>query len=475
MADDTRVTRRRRGLLLAVVVATFACVLPAPAGAAIDPRWSLYAMNAPAAWPLSTGAGVSVAVVDTGVEAYHPAFGGRVSGGWGFDGTTDDLYGHGTAVAGLIAGSQSGVAPGARIIPFRAFVDDSAVTDGARVVDALNRAGDSGARVVNASFSSESFHHGVPSSFRQVAAVISAHPNTLYVTAAGNETNDNDDYPTLPCNVEAANLLCVGAYDEDGAPWAESNFGAASVDVFAPGFPINAPDIGGGYTWWFNGTSMAAALVSGEAALLFARVPRLTPAQAMGLILGSSRRVSAFETKSATAGAPDALAALQTATVDGDGDGVPDLVDGCPGVPYATADGCAPPPQPTPTPFPSVTPTPTATPTPRGDALPHVKSFTTRVSKCRDGRSCKKTATVKLKPDRAAKISLRVERQVCVRKRCHWTRVLTKAFKASTRGAEVVVRGKKKTSLPKGTYRVVAVLSSSAGAAKPVTRRFQVR
>jgi hypothetical protein len=475
MADDTKVTRRRRGLSLAVAAATFACVLAAPAGAAVDPRWSLDAMNAPAAWALSTGAGVSVAVVDTGVEAYHPAFGGRVAGGWGFDGTTDDLYGHGTAVAGLIAGSQSGMAPGAGIIPFRAFVDDNPVTDGARVVDALDRAGDSGARVVNASFSSESFRHGLPASFRQVAAVLAAHPGTLYVTAAGNETNDNDDYPTLPCNVEAANLLCVGAYDEDGAPWAESNFGAASVDVFAPGFPINAPDVGGGYTWRFNGTSMAAAFVSGEAALLFARVPRLTPAQAIGLILGSSRGVSAFATKAATSGAPDALAALRTAIADGDGDGVPDMVDDCPADPYPTSDGCAPPPQPTATPHPSVTPSPTPIATPTGDTLPHVKSFTTKVSKCRSGRSCKQTATVKLKPDRTANVSLRVERRTCPRGRCRWTRVLTKAFSAGTRGAQVIVRGKQRTSLPKGSYRAVAVLSSSAGAAKPVTRRFQVR
>src|SRR4051812_45240526 len=89
LADDTKVTRRRRGLSLADAAATFACMLAAPGGAAVAPRWSLDAMNAPAAWALSTGAGVSVAVVDTGVEAYHPAFGGRVAGGWGFDGTTD--------------------------------------------------------------------------------------------------------------------------------------------------------------------------------------------------------------------------------------------------------------------------------------------------------------------------------------------------------------------------------------------------
>jgi hypothetical protein len=103
-------------------------------------------------------------------------------------------------------------------------------------------------------------------------------------------------------------------------------------------------------------------------------------------------------------------------------------------------------------------------------------TVTTKVSQCKARKSCKTSATVKLKPDRAAKVSVHVDQQICdTRHRCHWKRVLTQAFSASARGKSIIVRGTHKSSLKKGTYRVVAVPSSSAGTGKAVTRVFHVR
>jgi thermitase len=485
-ADDTRVTLARRGLALAASLACLCAAPPAVSAAAVTDiyRWGLDSVNAPASWPISTGAGVGVAVVDTGVQSSNPDLRGRlVGGGWGFDGTTEDSFGHGTSVAGVIAANKddgfgiTGVAPGAAIVPFRAFADDSA-PDPNQIAAALDRAGASGARVVNASFSSEPYHRVPWADFRKLEAILASHPSTLYVVAAGNDGNDNDEYPTLPCNLAVANLLCVGAYDTEGRPWADingaTNYGATSVDLFAPGTWIYAPTIGTPSYQFFAGTSMATAFVSGEAALLFAKVPQLTPAQAIGLILGSSRHVAALGSKAASSGAPDALAALQSATVDSDGDGVYDVVDACPSAPHPTVDGCPPPPPPPPpTPSPTASPTPAPTVTPGSEPVPRVKSVKTTVTKCKKHRTCRRSATVNVKPDRTAKVSLRVEYRKCVKHRCRWTRVASKAFTASTRGASVVVRRPK--GLAKGSYRAIVVLSSKAGAAKPVIRRFTVR
>jgi hypothetical protein len=109
------------------------------------------------------------------------------------------------------------------------------------------------------------------------------------------------------------------------------------------------------------------------------------------------------------------------------------------------------------------------------EPVPRLRAFTVTANRCR-AKGCKRSATIKLTPDRLAQISLRVDRQTCdARRRCHWTRVLTKTLAATTRGASVVVRGSHGSSLRLGSYRAVAVPSSSAGAGKSVTKPFKVR
>jgi serine protease len=507
MADDTRVTRVRRGLLLALPLVCLCLALPARSGADsavpvsndqwVGLQWGLTSIGAPEAWAMSTGAGVTVAVVDTGVDAAHEDLFGHIApGGWGIDVPTSDSAGHGTEVAGVIAATRgngvgvAGVAPSAAVLPIRAFQDTESV-DVDDLIDAMDRAGSSGARVVNLSLSSDPMSQASREAQqvgRAMAAVLAKHPETLYVAAAGNGAggvgNDNDEQPVFPCTAEATNLICVGAYQRtsDGElPWPGSNYGNSSVDLLAPGLSIYSTWIADPGYKYFSGTSAAAPFVSGEAALLFSKVPQLTPQGAISLILSTARHNSDFAGKAASIGGPDAAAALRAAAVDTDADGVSDVVDGCPEQAYATSTGC---PEPTPTPTPSATPFATApppaatpTPVPHTDPVPRVRSMSAKVTRCKQGRTCK-NATVRLTPDRAAKVSLRIEVKSCDKRgrHCKWKRYTTKAFTAGTRGTSIVIRGKStKKGLPKGTYRAIAVPSSSAGTGKAVTRVFRVR
>src|SRR5262249_1844033 len=139
------------------------------------------------------------------------------------------------------------------------------------------------------------------------------------------------------------------------------------------------------------------------------------PEAAIELLSSTTQPLTAGGFARATGnGRLDAGAALQSATVDSDGDGVYDVVDNCPTQSYPTTDGCfvAPPPTPTPTPWPTVSPTPTPTPTPHPDPVPRLRSVTATVTRCKPHRTCKRSATVKLTPDRNARVSVRVDLQV---------------------------------------------------------------
>jgi subtilisin family serine protease len=496
MGDDTRVTRARRGLIafplicLCAVLAARADATAIPSDPYFPQQWGTQDLGAPSVWGTSTGTGVTVAVVDTGVDDTHPDLAGQVAGG---DTGKGDPEGHGTEVAGIIAAVRNngigiaGLAPGASIVPIDVTLGDK--SDATEIADALERAGKS-ARVVNASLATDPMdpgHRETSNTARAMSLAFAAHPDTLYVAAAGQDHgNDNDEHPVYPCNTDVPNLICVGGYEVffgSDTAYGITNLGAESVDLLAPAGPIWTTNslTPSGYATP-SGTSMSAAYVSAEAALLFAKVPSLSVHDAIDLIL-SSVRPSSLAADTVTGGVADAGAALAAETADGDHDGVYDLLDACPRDANATPTGCPQPtvtPTPTPQQDPSPTPPPsgpviTPAPTPAPVASVPAVTVTTKVSTCKAHKSCKTSATVKLKPDRAAKVSVHVDQQICdKRHRCRWKRVLTQAFAASERGKSIVVRGTHKSSLKKGTYRVVAVPSSSAGTGKAVTRVFHV-
>ena len=257
-------------------------------------------INALQAWESASaqGSGVTVGVVDQIVNVNHPDLAASIDQRYrdhpqDYDFTSQDdcpapsptdRDDHGTHVAGTIAAQQdngigvSGVAPYAKILPLRAL-DNCGGGDVSWIVNAFAYAGAHGLPIVNASFATDPL---LPASRKAeinglLANVLRAYPETLYVVAAGNEGNDNDTRPVYPCNTllgdaKPANLVCVGMTGRTDTPVCWGNVGANSVDLFAPGVEIlstvtqaNAP--GFGYLR-FTGTSAAAPMVSGAAALL---------------------------------------------------------------------------------------------------------------------------------------------------------------------------------------------------------------
>ena len=196
------------------------------------------------AWPHTTGSGVTVAVVDTGADYSAPDLAGRLLPGQDYvnaSNAAQDQNGHGTLVAGIIAADQNnnvgvtGVAPAASVLPLRALDASGSGTVDA-VAAAFDYAGDHGYPIVNASL-------GGPDTSQTLTDAVTSHPGTLYVVAAGNGDSNHVGYdvdatPFYPCDIPAANLICVGASDQNDQPAGFSNYGAANVDLFAPGVKI---------------------------------------------------------------------------------------------------------------------------------------------------------------------------------------------------------------------------------------------
>lgn len=263
--------------------------LPEPRAAALDARTdrrSREAILLPEAHLLSRGdPEIVVAVLDTGVDPEHPELAGCLLPGRDFvdilDGAKDfvgdfldadpepwDEVGHGTHVAGIIAGAGRGmpvgVAPRCKLLPVRVLAamrqGDRLV--GAGVVDniatALKWTVDRGVHVVNMSLGVKALGGRLP--YADVVAY-AARKGVTIVAAAGNQGDDEAFYPAaLP------SVLTVGAADDDGRAAAFSSFGG-HVDLLAPGTRVYSSTLGGRYAF-SSGTSHAAPFVAGAAALL---------------------------------------------------------------------------------------------------------------------------------------------------------------------------------------------------------------
>ncbi|MFB6939499.1 S8 family peptidase [Streptomyces chartreusis] len=224
-------------------------------------------------WPESAGAGVTVYVIDTGIRVSHKDFGGRASYGWDFvgnDRSAGDGNGHGTHVAGTIAGQQYGVAKKAKVVAVR-VLDDAGGGTTAQVIagiDWVTRHARKPA-VANVSLG------GNRNAQLDAAVRNSVAAGVTYTVAAGNDGLPAGLYS--PAAVREA--ITVGATDKKDARAGFSNTGSV-LDVFAPGVSITsasyASDTGRAT---YSGTSMASPHVAGVAALYLADHPKASPAQ----------------------------------------------------------------------------------------------------------------------------------------------------------------------------------------------------
>lgn len=428
------------------------------------------------AWSYGLGAGEIVGVVDSGVDLGHHDLAGQIAAGGGSfvngwnPGAVSDVNGHGTHVSGIIAARANnsigvvGVAPGARVLPLRVFSSGGGARD-SWIAQAFDYAGDLGLRVVNASLSGEA-----PS--QTLSNAIGSHPNTLFVTAAGND--GRDARLVSPCNVPQPNVLCVGATDYNDRRAQFSNYGAASVDLFAPGVEIESTWPANGYML-HSGTSMAAPHVSGEAALLLGARPSLSTQQLKDLIMRSVDSRPGLSGLSVTGGRANAGAAFRMlAETDPSRNGLafvepvaPAAPSGpaAPGGPDSDRDGredasgaCP----------------AKAARTPQGCPLARVRSLTVKVSprRCRRGGTCRRTAIVAVTGDRAAAVRLTIESRRCVRRSCGWVPVARRSVTLAGGTATVRIRSRR---LVRGLYRATAVLSSSLGSGDPRRTSFRIR
>ncbi|WP_031085820.1 type VII secretion-associated serine protease mycosin [Streptomyces sp. NRRL WC-3549] len=282
------------GLLLAVGISA-----PAYAESARSEQWHLDAMKAEEMWQMSTGAGVTVAVIDSGVNAANPDLTGQVLKGLNLE--TDisgdelsDYDGHGTGMAGLIAGTGQalagngafGLAPGSKILPIRMAKATRATTQAAAekrfnedLPKAIRFAVDHDAKVINVSLGMTAGSEQVDDSVRYALK-----KGALIFAAVGNSGNKANlvEYPA-----GTPGVVGVGAIGKDLQKTEESQWGA-QVDLSAPGEEmIHAC---GGKTGFCesHGTSDASALASASAALIWSKYPNWTNNQVLRVMLNTA-------------------------------------------------------------------------------------------------------------------------------------------------------------------------------------------
>ncbi|MGH3746024.1 MAG: type VII secretion-associated serine protease mycosin, partial [Micromonosporaceae bacterium] len=263
---------------------------PAPAQAdnVRDKQWHLNELRVRTAWHESTGKGVVVAVVDSGVDATHPDLKGQVLPGIdlvdkGGDGRTDDV-GHGTTTAALIAGRHDkagvvGLAYDTKILPVRVLDGKNRYEDAKTVADGVRWAVDHGAQVVNLSLG------GATESSDLAGAIQYAYDHDVVVVACGGnvgvEDTDQIWYPAREPGVVA-----VTGLGRDGQFWKKSLYGPESV-VSAPAEKLVGAKPGG--YWRVQGTSFAAPLVSATAALIRSYWPDMTAPNVVNRLIRTAR------------------------------------------------------------------------------------------------------------------------------------------------------------------------------------------
>ncbi len=300
----------------------------------IQPAWELYDQSEKEHRP------VIVAVIDTGVDIYHPELNDAI---WvnedeipddGIDndgnGYVDDVYGwnffsnnnqiyvgkeddHGTHAAGTIAAARkymgiAGITDNryVKIMVLKVLGTENGIGEEDAIIQAIEYAESNGASICNLSFGTEYYLPRLEQVMRD--------SNMLFISAAGNggesgegvNSDQNPDYPAafdLENNISVANLMF------DGNLAKSSNYSANIVDIAAPGTYIVSTTTDNSYGF-MTGTSMAAPMVTGVAAMLYSYRTDITLSEVKGILINSARPLDGLKGKLVSGGVVDAYAAL---------------------------------------------------------------------------------------------------------------------------------------------------------------------
>jgi thermitase len=271
-------------------------------------QWHLSKIQAPTAWDMGTGDGITVAILDDGVDPDHPDLEGRLVSGWNAVSLNEDtapVNVHGTRVAGVVAAETNnaiGVASsayGAHLMPVRVTNSSNGYAYDSDIARGLTWAADHGAQVANISYDVTN------SEAVSSAAQYMRNQGGVVVVAAGN-TGGNPGYSDNPY------VISVSATTSTDTKASWSSYGDY-VDVSAPGVGIVSTNDGGGYIS-SSGTSMASPIAAGVVALIMGANGALVPSEVESLLtstaddLGSVGQDPAFG-----AGRVNAAAAVQAA------------------------------------------------------------------------------------------------------------------------------------------------------------------
>ncbi|MEO3769758.1 type VII secretion-associated serine protease mycosin [Micromonospora sp. B9E7] len=262
---------------------------PAAAAPRRAEQWYLDELRIDQVHKISTGQGVVVAVLDSGVEATHPDLRGQVlAGGRSYGASGDgraDEDGHGTHMAGIIAAKSGGrdgvdgIAPGAKILPIKLRKGTGTNSDTA-VALGIRMAVDGGAKVINMSFGAPGF-----ASPDEVSAIKYALDHDVVVVSSAGNTARGHVAVGNPANTPG--VIAVTGTTRGGSFWSGSVKGPEAV-VAAPGDGIYNVANEGGYGWG-DGTSDSGAIVSGLAALIRAKYPDLKAPSVINRIIRTAR------------------------------------------------------------------------------------------------------------------------------------------------------------------------------------------
>ncbi|MBK4735919.1 S8 family serine peptidase [Noviherbaspirillum pedocola] len=245
-------------------------------------EWHLAKVNAPSAWDTTQGAGVTIAILDSGVDGSHPDLVPNLVAGYNFydnNTNTADACGHGTAVAGTAAAvtnngaGVAGVAGQAKIMPIRVAYFDTTYNECyayySTISNGLTWAADHGAKIANVSYGGVS----ASSSIISAAQYMQSKGGLVFVSAGNNGTQDT----TTP----TSSMIVVSATDPNDNLYSWSTYGSF-VTLSAPG-DVWTTSNGSGYQEWM-GTSFSSPLTAAVGALVMAANPNLTGASVQNIL-----------------------------------------------------------------------------------------------------------------------------------------------------------------------------------------------